>query len=262
MSDGTVIRTLRWEMECNLADGARIGRLAYAGVDLLTTAPAGFRPPTADYGRYETRPVYGYDDCFPTVEACGDWPDHGELCWLKWSGSPADCTVTSALAPLRFNRRLEFAPDRLRWHFAVANLGATPCAVQHVMHPLMPLGEVVDLVLPAGDGYDAARVAADLLSLEHSQTRMLYLPKVRQGQVRIGFREGLQLKVRFPTDLFPTLAIWWNHLAYPDEAGLRRSECAFEPVPGPDSRLANGTTMVVPANGALNWSIDWEVSCP
>jgi hypothetical protein len=58
----------RWTLDCSLADGARIGRLQFDGIDLLTRAPAAFRPPAGDYGDYELRPVYGYDDCFPTVD--------------------------------------------------------------------------------------------------------------------------------------------------------------------------------------------------
>lgn len=261
MSRSNTIKIGRWEIECDLADGARIGRLRYDGIDLLTTKPADFRPPKADYGRYETRPVYGYDDCFPTVEACGQWPDHGELCWLYWTGTPVACSAVSALAPLRFTRRLDLDASWFRWNFAVENSGDTPLPVQHVMHPLMPCGEIDALELPAGEGYNASQVSAELLALPQGNTRMLYLKNVTKGMVKVGFRRGLQLTMHFPIDLFPTLAIWWNKQGYPDEPGLRRSECAFEPVPGPDSMLTSGTTMTVLAQGQLAWHIDWEVSC-
>ena len=261
MSRSDAMQIGRWEIECDLADGARIGRLRFEGVDLLTTKPADFRPPKADYGRYETRPVYGYDDCFPTVEACEQWPDHGELCWLRWSGTSIECSVASALAPLRFTRRLDFEGSRLRWNFAVENSGDTPFLVQHVMHPLMPPEEIDAVDLPPGEGYDASQVAADLLALTAGSARMIYLKNVTEGLVRVGLRRGLQLTVRFPTNLFPTLGIWWNNQGYPDEQGLPRSECAFEPVPGPDSKLTSGTTLTVPAQGRIAWPIDWEVSC-
>ena len=251
----------RWEIECDLADGARIGRLRFDGMDLLTTEPANFRPPKAKYGRYETRPVYGYDDCFPTVEACEQWPDHGELCWLRWSGNPLECSAISTLAPLRFTRRLDFEASRLRWNFAAENSGLTPFPVQHVMHPLMPCDAMGAIELPAGEGYDPRHVAADLLASASGNARMLYLKNVSKGIVRVTFRRGLQLTVHFPIDLFPTLGIWWHNRGYPDEQGVRRSECAFEPVPGYDSKLINGTTLTVPAQGRLAWHIDWEVSC-
>jgi hypothetical protein len=261
MSRSNTVKIGRWKIECDLADGARIGQLSFDGVDLLTTKPADFLPPKADYGRYETRPVYGYDDCFPTVEACGQWPDHGELCWLRWSGTPVACSVASELSPLQFTRRLDFEDNRLRWSFAVENSGDTPYPVQHVMHPLMPVEEIDTIELPAGEGYDANQVAAELLALPSGNARMLFLKNVTDGLVRVGLRRGLQLTVCFPTNLFPTLGIWWNNQGYPDESGLRRSECAFEPVPGPDSKLNNGTTLSVPAQGRIAWHIDWEFSC-
>ena len=251
-----------WEVACDLADGARLGRLRCHGVDLLTTAPAGFRPPAGDYGRYETRPVYGYDDCFPTVDACGPWPDHGELCWLPWTGSVVDCTAASTLAPLRFQRRLEFHADRLRWHFAVGNAGAMPFPVQHVMHPLLPLDAITTIELPPGPGYDASAVAAELRAQPAGTARMLFLQNVSEGVVGLFFRGGLRLTMRFPLDLFPTLGIWWNRNGYPAEPGRQRSECAFEPIPGPDSTLTHGTTLTVPAGGELSWHIDWEIACP
>ncbi len=256
------VRLGRWEIVGDVADGARIACLRHAGHDLLTGPPARFHPPRADYGRYETRPVYGYDDCFPTVDACGPWPDHGELCWLPWTGTLTDCTVTSRLAPLRFRRRLEFAPGHLRWHFTTRNDGPAPWPVQHVMHPLMPLAEIAALELPSGTAHDGRQVARELLALPAGQARMLYLPGIAEGVVRLGYRGGPQLTVRFPTGLFPTLGIWWNHRGYPAEPGLQRSECAFEPVPGPDSTLTHGTTMTVPAGGELSWRIDWEIACP
>lgn len=251
----------RWEIECDLTDGARIGRLRFDGMDLLTTRPADFRPPKTDYGRYETRPVYGYDDCFPTVETCGQWPDHGELCWLRWSGTPVASSVASALSPLKFTRRLDFEAAQLRWNFAVDNSGDMPAPVQHVMHPLMPPEEIDDIELPVGEGFDANQIAADLLALPPGNTRMIFLKNVAEGVVRVGFRRGLQLTMRFATNLFPTLGIWWNNQGYPDEPGRRRSECAFEPVPSHDSKLTNGTTLTVPTQGRIAWRVDWEVAC-
>ncbi|MBK8884772.1 MAG: hypothetical protein IPN67_21190 [Bacteroidales bacterium] len=79
-----------WHIQYAPEDGARIVSLNYSGYDLLTTEPAVFRKPGRFCGEYETRPVYGYDDCFPTVDQC-NYPggnsgcrDHGELCWQQW----------------------------------------------------------------------------------------------------------------------------------------------------------------------------------
>ncbi len=241
-----------WEIECDLADGARIGRLRYAGVDLLTAAPATFRPPTKDYGRHETRPVYGYDDCFPTVETCDDWPDHGELCWLKWTGSETECSVRSQRMPVTFTRRLEFSERALMWSFRATNDGDRALPVQHVMHPLMPLDDIAKIELPA--------LTKNLVALPRGSAEMLYVTDLREGRFAVRYRQGLRLTVTFSRELFPTIAIWWNNSGYPDEEGCRRNECAFDPAPGKITRLADGTTMRLPARGWLDWQVKWEVA--
>lgn len=231
-------------MECLLADGARLRRLQYDGVDLLTTPPAVFRPPSRDYGRYETRPVYGYDDCFPTVDPCDDWPDHGELCWLPWRGSIKECSVHSEKWPVVFTRRLTFGERSLLWSFAAANHGDQPLAAQHVMHALMPLDQITatDLALP---------------EVPPGKYEMLFLPAT--GQFTLTFRAGLRLRVTFDPKLFPTVGVWLNNNGYPDEDGCRRCECAFEPTPGKTSRLSDGTTMILPPRGELTWQVKWEI---
>ena len=244
----------RWAVECEPADGARIGRLQCDGIDLLTAAPRPFRPPARDYGKYELRPVYGYDDCFPTVAPCSGWPDHGELCWLAWEGSETECSVRSARWPVTFSRRLEFGDRTLRWHFGVTNRGDRALPFQHVMHPLMPLDQVTSLELPA------AGVARRLLELPPGAVEMVHLEGGAAGRLAVGLRAGVTLRVTYPPDLFPTLSIWWNNRGYPDEAGLRRCECAFEPTPGRNPKLSDGSTLTVEAGRTLSWQVLWEVT--
>jgi hypothetical protein len=73
-------------------------------------------------------------------------------------------------------------------------------------------------------------------------------------------RAGLKLRVTYAPDLFPTLAIWWNNGGYPNEAGLRRCECAFEPAPGKTTRLSDGTTLAVEPGQSRSWQVVWEVT--
>ena len=275
-----------WTAECLPGDGARISRLAYQGRDLLTAAPAAFRAPTADCGRYETRPVYGYDDCFPTVDPCthplsrASLPDHGELCWLPWQVDEQPrgwrCRVESPLLGVAFTRVLEFAGSRLTWRFEVVNPARRPVTFQHVMHPLMPLDAVHYVSLPAfGEAFDEIRrspapwrapeeVAAFLLARPPGTASMLLLRNVESPVVAIRFAHGIRLRVRFPSDRFETLGIWWNRDGYPDEDGCRRNECAFEPIPGPTSSLADacaaGRGLVAPADSSLSWTITWEMT--
>jgi hypothetical protein len=68
-----------WEIQYSPDDGARIVSLNYAGHDLLTSPPVNFKPPDKFRGEFETRPVSGYDDCFPTVDPCA-YPGGDDHC--------------------------------------------------------------------------------------------------------------------------------------------------------------------------------------
>lgn len=283
MNTGIEMRAGPWQVECLPKDGARLSRLRFKDHDLLTRVPAAFKPPERDWGAYETRPVYGYDDCMPSVDPCRhptlDWPipDHGEICWLPWevcSGAGLDCRVKSRHMPLEFQRCLDFDGQRLVWHFKAINSGNAPIPFQHVMHALMSPENIAAITLPEFESaFDETRqapaniqtpaaAANALLSLPHGKTAMLLLRQVRSGNINIRFLSGLNLRIKFPVDLFPTLGIWWNRNAYPDEDGCCRSECAFEPIPGPGSSLANAFAAKSCLNAlpksTLAWNVTWE----
>ena len=266
-------------------DGARLNRLCFDGYDLLTPEPKSFHPPATDYGRYETRPVYGYDDCFPTVDACRfpgtDWdvPDHGELCWSGWHASGTRqrlaFSVQSTVLPLLFTREMLFTESTIRWTFKAVNQGDWTIPFQHVMHPLMKLGEVTDIELPACDAIynettrqmmtlkSPRNIKKYLLEQPKGSTAMLFLQNVKSGIMSQTFRGGMHLTVIFPEKLFSTLGIWWNNSGYPDEEGCRRTECAFEPVPGLTSNLAEAykskSCLAVAPGRTLSWHIEWAI---
>lgn len=271
-----------WTIGYRPEDGGRIGFLRYGDADLLTTAPAAFRAPARDHGAYERRPVYGYDDCFPSVDACRfpgrDWriPDHGELCWLPWEtreeGRDLVFTVASRALPVVFSRTMEFRGATLTWRFRMRNLGPDPLTVLHVMHPLMPIRAWKSLELPAfRNVYDEladanlpvrtpAELAGILLGTPEGDKRMLYVQGVAGGRLRGVTRQGLAWTQTWPADVFPTLAIWWNHGAYPDEDGLRRHECAFETVPGSLGTLDKaGGGLRLDGHGTREWSVVWTL---
>ncbi len=287
MTETITVTNGRWELECIPEDGARISRLRYDGQDLLTTRPSHFRPPRQDYGRYETRPAYGYDDCFPSCDICNyptgqsfAIPDHGELCWLGWKcateGNILDCHTESLLLPATFRRTLVFTEDRLSWIFEVKNTGSEELAFLHVMHPLMPLQSIAEVHLPGfGNVYDEMngaltdfsaprQIREHLLGLESGRATMLLLREIQDSKMDIVFNSGLRLTINFPRELFPVVGIWWNNAGYPDEEGCRRIECAFEPIPGPSSSLArsyeSGTYLKAPPHGTIQWTIDWLLS--
>jgi hypothetical protein len=275
----------KWSVIYTPEDGGRLDRLSYAGFDLLTSEPEKFKPPTEDYGLYEKRPVYGYDDCFPSVEPCTypgmEWevPDHGEVCYLPFQVNDESdrliFTVKSQVLPIQLRRELRFKEDVLIWDFEVTNKGVNTIPFQHVIHPLMPLNTVASIDLPQfGSVYDAildenlklkdpVEVQKYLLDQEQGTANMLFLQNLKDDSLSLGFINGMQLKIAYQSKYFSALGIWWNNSGYPDEDGCRRNECAFEPIPGLTSKLSdafsNGTCLSVAAGQKLNWQIIWTI---
>jgi hypothetical protein len=286
-----------WQVVCEPADGGRLRRLAYDGRDLLTGEPEAFRPPARDLGRYETRPVYGYDDCFPTVDPCSmpaataagspaafagqPLEDHGGVCWQEMDVSAeADglhCLCRPRELPgVVFRRRVRFEPDGIGWEFEIDNAAEAPLCCLHVMHGLLRIDELEGLVLPAFEelfdemaGESVTPVPApgalarSLRDLPDGQTRMLILRGVRAGRATVLLAGGLRIHVDFPREDFPSLGLWYNRGGWPDEPGLGRREFALEPLAGPLSCLAGsvaaGGGWSVPPGGSRRWRIDWTL---
>lgn len=275
-----------WTVETIPEDGGRISRLSYKGNDLLCREPALFRPPSKDYGLYETRPVYGYDDCFPTVDSCKfpsmpefNVPDHGELCWRKWTvlrnGNSLTFKTASRELPVEFTRQLVFSGSTLTWNFEVKNRGSVSVPFLHVMHPLMPLKEVAGFEMPEfSSAYDEIRqgeislldaktLERHLMSLSPGRFSMIILRGLKSGRLNVNFKFPLGIEIVFPEEQFPAIGIWWNNSGYPGEGGLRRCECAFEPIPGVCSSLErcfeNGKYLLSEPGSILSWNVRWNV---
>ncbi len=279
------LRFGHWAVQCLAEDGARLSSLCYKEQDLLTSGPPAFRPPVRDFGKFETRPVYGYDDCFPSVDSCPypgkEWqvPDHGELCWLPWEvtsdNSHLFCRVRSQALPLEFRRELAFCEDSLTWSFWVTNLGNEILPFQHVMHPLMPPQQITGIRVPPFsqvvevERKESVQIHTPLQveSWLHNQpvgsAAMLLLQGITEGEFGVTFDGRLQINVTFPEKLFPTLGIWWDNGAYPYEEGVGRFECAFEPISGSNSRLSEahrgGLCLSVQPQETLSWEVRWSV---
>jgi hypothetical protein len=276
----------KWYMQCLPEDGGRISILQYTGRNLLTAIPASFNPPAMHYGEYERRPVYGYDDCFPSVDLCtypgqdSTGKDHGELCWRQWQVEQSEnnviCKVECPRPKALFKRTLNFADNRLTWNFHVSNLSGSEFAFLHVMHALIPMHEIQHIDLPGFDKVtneitseeidlrSPQEMAEYLIKIKPGNFRMLLLKNPGMGVLKVYLRNGLILQIVYSIDLFPTLGIWWNNFGYPDEQGLRRSECAFEPIPGSCSNLEqswkDGIYLKAEAGKSINWVINWELS--
>ena len=281
-------RYKKWFVKYTSDDGARLAKISFDSFDLVTTKPESFMAPKEDYGLYETRPVYGYDDCFPSVETGTypgkDWivPDHGELCWLSWQSEQGvdrlSFSVKSQNLPVVFKRELQFTEDTLTWDFEVLNLGESDVPFQHVIHPLIPLNKVKKFNLPHFESvYDAinektlelqtpAEVESYLLDKKPGTAAMLFVRNIRGNEIGLRFDGNLNTKIIFPKEHFNTIGIWWNNSGYPDEEGCRRNECAFEPVTGFSSNLSaeykRGKYLLAAPRKSFKWQIKWKMYHP
>lgn len=275
-----------WYIECLPEDGARISVLKYAGNNLLTPSISSFRKPENDYGEYELRPVYGYDDCFPTVERCIypeskiECRDHGELYIQNWEVkkdiSGLTCSTICPKHEVLFFRRLEFAGNKLTWYFEVKNRSDKTFPFLHVMHALMQPEKIIDVEVPefvkvfdeigSADVYlkDSKDINDHLLNLGKGKYKMLILSEVKHGNIRLVFKDGITLEIEYDPVIFPSLGIWWNNGWYPEEEGLRRTECAFEPIPGTCSNLEesfnDGIYLKVDPLKTWDWEISWSIN--
>ncbi|NSW58346.1 MAG: hypothetical protein HPY44_20245 [Armatimonadetes bacterium] len=284
----TLWRQGDWEVECDL-DGGRLTRVCWRGHSLLTGPhmPGGtFTPPDPKWGEYETRPVFGYDDCWPSLEV-SLWPgrdrtvrDHGEVCWLPWeidAGQDAlRGTVADSGGEWSFARVLSCDAGALRFDFTVANTGSRPLAMSWAGHALAPPGNVRYLDLPTcrhirwewpqeratGDtGVQSADVWPFLRELE-GQAVMLVLDHCAAPVVTVGL-DGARWTLAIEGVERPSLGLWYNPGAYPPEPGLEREEFGLEWMLTPECSLqdaaANGNAMMVAPRDELRWAVTWSV---
>jgi len=273
-----------WHVEYIPEDGARIAVLRYAENDLLTSRPVSFRSPDRFYGEYETRPVYGYDDCFPTVDPClfpedkFECRDHGELCWKKWHTEIKEncliCSVDCDHPAVNFKRIMRFEGDRLIWRFEVTTLSDKKYAFLHIMHALLSPEDILQVEIPeCRQIFDeinykepglkgSAALGEQLPALLPGSFSMLLLRDIAAGSVKVTFINGSRLEIGFDRKQFPTLGIWWNNGGYP-EGGQVRTECAFEPIPGTCSDLSKsfqeGVFLSVEPGKPMIWEVTWTI---
>ena len=276
-----------WDVECQ-DEGGRLTRVRWGGRDLLTRPhlPGGqFRRPAPRWGEYETRPVFGYDDCWPSLEVSA-WPqreqrvrDHGELCWRRWTvDKQGGAMLATASEPgdWTFTRGLRCDEGVLRFDFTVTNEGQRPLAMGWAGHCLVPPGDVRGLVLP---GYqtaswawppdpsrdrpaDAQGVWSVLSALPRGTAVMLVLGHCHPPSFTVAL-DGLSWRVAIEGVVRPALGLWYNRAGYPPEAGLEREEFGLEWMLTAECVLqdaaASGSAIALAPGQALRWAITWSM---
>lgn len=275
-----------WEIACD-DDGGRLTRVAWRGQELLTPSPPTPLPVGERcriWGEFETRPVFGYDDCWPSLEVSA-WPgraqtvrDHGELCWRKWELVAAEQgLVATACEPddWRFTRQLSCRDKTLRFDFAATNDGPRPLTMGWAGHALLPPASVLNMSLPQCEAVSQAWPAAPLrdapayaegvwpflrelrgeavmLVLEHCATPALALDL---GTARWTITiEGVTR---------PSLGLWYNRDGYPPEPGLMREEFGVEWMLTAQCLLQDAATkgeaLILAPGETFRWAVTWII---
>lgn len=265
-------RDEEWLCECAPADGGRLTRLRWRDVDLLTGPDPNFVPGEG----FESRPVYGYDDCFPCVAPQEGIPDHG----FCWSMSPECVRKEDGLCctfpfpdGVRLHRRLRFGEGKLAWAFRIENPSDSDLRAQHVMHALMPPSAIHSIRAPlcaecvdslTGEAIPPESAQNPLALCAEGNARMLLLRGITAEDVDLQLCNGHLLRIQFDPGLFPTLGLWMDRGGYPEHAP--RQEIAVEPIPGPSGSLKesldSGQALYIPARGRLDWEIQWSFRVP
>ena len=278
-----------WEIECDSA-GGRLTRAAWRGRSLLTQPhlPGGvFVAPDPKWGEYETRPVFGYDDCWPSL-AVSAWPgrdrlvrDHGELCWLEWAVTAgADALQATAADPAgewTFTRTLSCLGIALRFDFLCTNTGQRPLCMSWAGHALVLPASVHDLLLPEfervrcdypaesgreNEPADAAQVWPFLKALPRGEAVMLVLEHCQSPALTVLF-DGARWTMAIEGVERPSLGLWYNAGGYPPEPGLQREEFGLEWMLTPECALEqaapSGTAIIVAPGEACCWAVIWSL---
>lgn len=277
-----------WEVCCDHDDGGRIGSIRWRGRELLTQphlVGGRFVAPTMDYGEYENRPVFGYDDCWPCIEAC-EWPgmgakarDHGELVWLQWESRLDDGALIACAndknGRWRFERRTLACDGALVFEYTCANTGDAPFPMSWAGHVLIPPTSVTALSLPEfgrarqdfpPGAKDELRSPADVWSYLQARSMgsatFLVIEDVsgHDLSVRVG-----DLNWRWSVEGIskPAIGLWYNRRGYPGSDNLARDEFGIEWMTSPACALSDvprATDAVVLEPGTeLSWRMKWEI---
>ena len=129
---------------------------------------------------------------------------------------------------------MHFSDNQLIWKFHVENHGSSTLCFQHVMHSLMPLGDIIDINLPGfskiyDEMNDTTRcnissdaLKRELLTQNEGTASMFLLQGLKENRFDFSLKSGLKITVEFPLHHFSSLGIWWNNSGYPDEKHCRR----------------------------------------
>jgi len=275
-------------VECDSDDGGRLASIAWNGRELLTRPhlPGGvFSAPSAEFGEYESRPVFGYDDCWPSLQ-CSPWDglgctirDHGELCWRKWNLRENNGFLSGFVSDdgqgWVFQRDISARDNLLRFEFGCLNTGTSPLPMHWTGHVLVPPAAIDELHLPDFrairqdypwesdlDLRTPEEVWSHLRGLPEGSATFVILSGLRSRELRIYLAEmdwhwtlvGLEN---------PALGLWYNRRGFPQPEALARDEFGIEwmteNVCSLEDAIRVGKAVILEPGEALKWRMEWRI---
>jgi galactose mutarotase-like enzyme len=206
-----------WALETRPARGGRITSLRLEGEELLDQG-IGVDQPTAD-GFVESG-AWGWDEMVPNIEPTESLPDHGEAWRLPWQVIRNDATSVvmrcrGRVVPWELERRIDL-DEVLTVTYVYRNLGHGPHYAYWSAHPLFKYEADISVRLP---------------DLTDGSSTKVFLPKGSIDHVRLGWRSGTRIEMRWDSTLTPYVAIW---ICNGDLGGYR--QIAIEPATGGNDR--------------------------
>jgi hypothetical protein len=249
--------------------GGKIAALRHGEREWLLAQANGRPAPPPRYGAsFTAGPLWGWDEMLPTIDPCGDLPDHGEVWALPWTCAWGDgrltCAVQGRARPYRLARSLEVREAAVVLDYELTATERMPVLwAAHPQFALDPGGTAV--LLPAGAGElvdvsDGARVGPGALEkplrlLPAGTGRKLYAePDARLGEVTLVDRGGSWLRMTWDPDRLPYLGIWIDHGAY-----AHRPVVAIEPTNGYYDSLERATALGRAAEVAPGRPLRWRL---
>lgn len=270
--------------------GAKIVSLSYKPTGKEWLLDAGARElRQADGLSFGQLDMSGWDECFPTIDACSieledaavvSLPDHGEVWSLSWEVSVgADsvcCSVKGAALPYELSRAISFVDeDTIRLDYRVVNLGEQPMPFLWVPHPQFAVTEQTRIELPAamdeavcmfgglhhqtGERYRWEELAT-IDAVVSGDGHKYYAPsRWQEGWCRLlALGSGNWLRLEVDPQQVPYFGLWIDEGMFND-----RNVMTPEPSIGYYDSLAraveNGSAPFVAPGGTYEWSMQLQL---
>ncbi len=249
-----------------------------------------------EYGDlYENYDTSGFDDCFPTIEACQvresdgkvfQWPDHGEVWALEWDYHIMEkgilFSVTGKQVRYELTRLVSLHQSQLTFHYKLKNQDSTGFHYLWAAHPLIRvvpgshivLPEEVTRVLinwatppqlgefgelkpwPVVNGRDLSRVQDEQAGI----ALKCFTDPLKQGVARITFPDSPDiLEIGFEAEINPYLGIWITYGGWPGYSSRKHLTVGLEPTSGrPDSlekAMERGECQFLTPGGEVEWNL-------